>query len=154
VTEGTLRRVLVAEDEFLIALEIGDALERAGYEVIGPVATASEAERLAREELLDVAVLDIDLQGETVFAAADLLVRQGVPFVILSGYGVEKLPERFRGRPAISKPCPAELLPSMLEAAAREQLVRERAYAIWEREGRPAGEADRHWFMAEAELRS
>ena len=150
---GAACRVLVVEDEFLIALEITEALERAGYEVIGPVATAGEAERLAREEILDAAVLDVELQGETVFAAADLLMRQGVPFVILSGYGAEDLPVRFRGRPGLGKPCPAELLPPMLEMAAYEQLVRERAHALWEREGRPEGAADRHWSLAEAELR-
>ena len=46
---GAGRRVLVAEDEFVIALEVGDVLRGAGYEVVGPAATAGEAERLARE---------------------------------------------------------------------------------------------------------
>lgn len=152
MTKGAARRVLVVEDEFLIALEVEEALTRAGYEVVGPAATAHQAERLAQQEALDAAVLDIDLQGETVFAVADLLVGRGIPFVILSGYGAEDLPERFRGRPSIGKPCPAEVLAPMLEIAAYEQLVRERAHAIWENEGRPAGAAERHWSMAEAEM--
>ena len=54
---GAGRRVLVAEDEFVIALEIEEALRRAGYEVVGPAATADEAERLASKEPLDAAVL-------------------------------------------------------------------------------------------------
>ena len=81
------RRVLVAEDEFVIALEIGDTLRRAGYEVVGPAATAGEAARLAAEGPLDAAVLDLGLRDGTAIAAADALAARGVPFVFLSGYG-------------------------------------------------------------------
>ena len=152
--KGAGRRVLVAEDEFLIALEIGDALQQAGYEVVGPAATAEETLRLAREALLDAAVLDADLRGEPVFPAADALAARGVPFVFLTGYQAEMLPERFRGGVVLGKPYTAEQLPAALAEAARQQRVRERAHAIWEREGRPRGQELRHWAEAEAELRA
>ena len=153
---GGRRRVLVAEDEALIAMEVEAALRRAGWEVVGPVARAEEAARLAAgERPLDAAVLDVGLGDATVFAAADALAARGVPLVFLTGYGPGILPERLRGRPVLRKPFPAERLPEALEAAAREQRVRERAHAVWEREGRPDGEAERHWATAEEEeLRS
>src|SRR6476646_3642380 len=98
------RRVLVVEDEFVIALEIEDVLLRAGYEMVGPAASASEAERLAREEQLDVALLDVGLRGEPAFQAADALADRGVPFVFLTGYSPETLPGRFRDRAVLGKP--------------------------------------------------
>ena len=74
--------------------------------------------------------------------------------MFLSGYPAEVLPDRFRGRPVLDKPFAAERLPAALEAASREQRVRLRAHAIWEREGRPEGEDARHWAEAEAGLRA
>jgi DNA-binding response OmpR family regulator len=115
------RRVLVAEDEFVIALEIEDTLRRAGYEVVGPAATAGEAERLAAEEPLDAAVLDLELRDGTAVAAADALAGRGIPFVFLSGYGAEVLPGHLRGRAVLDKPFAVERLPAAVEAAAREQ---------------------------------
>ena len=147
-------RVLVVEDEFVIALEVEDALRRAGYEVVGPAATPEDALRLATEEALDAAVLDVELRGGRVFPAVDPLVHRSVPFVFLTGYTPVTLPASLRGRPFLAKPFAAARLPAAMAGAAREQRVRERAYAIWEREGRPEGEADRHWFTAEAELRA
>ncbi len=146
--------MLVAEDEFVIALEVGDALRRAGYEVVGPAATAGEAERLAAEEPLDAAVLDLELRDGTAVAAADALAGRDIPFVFLSGYGAEVLPGHLRGRAVLDKPFPVERLPAALEAAVREQGVRERAHAIWEGVGRPEGREKRHWTEAEAELRA
>jgi DNA-binding response OmpR family regulator len=147
------RRALVAEDEALIAMDVEAALRRAGWEVVGPVSRAADAARLAAREPLDAAVLDIGLGGGTAYGAADLLAARGVPFLFLTGYGPGVLPERLRGRPVLGKPFSAGRLPTALEGAVREQRVRERAYAIWEREGRPYGQAERHWFSAEEELR-
>ena len=82
------RRVLVAEDEPLVALEIEEALRDSGCEVVGPAATLDAALRLAgREARLDAAVLDVNLGGQAAFPAADLLVRRGVPVVFATGYG-------------------------------------------------------------------
>jgi PAS domain S-box-containing protein len=87
------RRILLVEDEPLVALEIEAALQALGCVVIGPVASLGEAMQLARAELdlLDAAVLDINLAGQASFPVADLLLGQGVPVVFATGYG-ELLP--------------------------------------------------------------
>src|SRR3954447_773302 len=121
---GAGRRVLVAEDEFVIAREVGEALRRAGFEVVGPAATAGEAERLAAEEPLDAAVLDLELRDGMAVAAADALAGRGIPFVFLSGYGVEALPGHLRGRAVLDKPFAVERLPAALAEATRQQRVR------------------------------
>ncbi|WP_160936867.1 HWE histidine kinase domain-containing protein [Teichococcus coralli] len=82
------RRVLLAEDEPLVAMELETQLHALGFTVVGPAASLSEALRLASEEaLLDAAVLDVNLRGQAVFPVADLLVRRGVPVVFATGYG-------------------------------------------------------------------
>jgi DNA-binding response OmpR family regulator len=118
--------VLVVEDELLIALEIEDALRRAGYEVVGLVSTAREAERLAREEPLDAAVLDVSLHGGRAFPIADALVARNVPFVFVTAHSKEVLPERFRDRPFVAKPhSDATLLEALAEA------LRAEAAGVW-----------------------
>jgi PAS domain S-box-containing protein len=83
------RRVLLVEDEPLVALEAAAALEELGCEVVGPAATLEEALRLAASEAprLDVAVLDVNLGGRASFPVADLLAGHGVPVVHVTGYG-------------------------------------------------------------------
>jgi|tagenome__1003787_1003787.scaffolds.fasta_scaffold20392558_3 CheY-like chemotaxis protein len=115
--EGAWRRVLVVEDELIIALEIEDALRRAGYAVVGLVSTVQEAERLAREEPLDAVVLDVSLHGGRAFPIADALAARVVPFVFVTAYSREALPERFRDRPFVAKPhSDATLLEVLAEA--------------------------------------
>lgn len=81
----TGRRILLVEDEFLIALEIADALAAAGAEVSGPHGTLADAERAASLEAVELAILDIDLRGEEVFPAAHLLRKRGIPFIFYTG---------------------------------------------------------------------
>ena len=140
---GAGRRVLVVEDEFVIALEIEDVLLRAGYEMVGPASSAEEAERLAREEPLDVAVLDVGLHGAPAFRAADALADRGVPFLFLTGYSPETLPGRFRGRAVLGKPYEAARLPAALAAAIRDEGVRRLARDLGARgpARRPGGAA-------------
>jgi len=87
------RRVLIAEDELLVAMEVAQTLRDLGCEVLGPAATVEEALRLAQAEAgtIDAAVLDVNLAGRPSFPAADILAGQGVPVVFATGYG--DLPE-------------------------------------------------------------
>jgi CheY-like chemotaxis protein len=78
--------VLVAEDEFLLALELGLLLEGHGYRVLGPASTVAEALRLLAAETPDVAVLDVNLRGETVTPVAEALRASGVSFLLASAY--------------------------------------------------------------------
>jgi CheY-like chemotaxis protein len=99
------RRILVVEDEYLIAADLSDALADLGATVIGPVATVRDA--LAAVEGADPpdgATLDVTLGQEKSFPVADALVDRGVPVVLLTGYSAEGLPDRFRDVPRCDKP--------------------------------------------------
>jgi len=107
-------RVLVVEDELLIAAMIAELLEEIGCVVLGPVARLKDAIKAASEDAIDGAVLDVNLAGETVYAVADALAGRGVPFLFLSGYGSEALPPQHGGRPTLRKPVrPDELLDAL-----------------------------------------
>lgn len=99
------RRVLVAEDEYLIAFDVRDALVRAGAEVLGPVPTVEDAAAmLDREMQIDAAVLDVNLRGDMIFTVADTLQARGIPVVFATGYDSSSLPERFSGAARLEKP--------------------------------------------------
>ena len=103
-------RVLLAEDETLVALLLEEDLRSAGYTVIGPFMNLTKAILASRREQFDLAVLDVNLNGEMIYPLADELQARGVPFALLSGYGPTSLPERFRTLPRISKPYDPEVL--------------------------------------------
>lgn len=104
-------RILLVEDEFLVALALEEDLRAAGCTVVGPFADLAAATQAARSETFGLALLDVNLGGDRVYALADELAGRGVPFVLLSGYGVMDLPERFRASPRVAKPYdPAALI--------------------------------------------
>jgi DNA-binding response OmpR family regulator len=97
-------RVLVAEDEMLIAMELESMLQRLGCKVVGPANSVRLAFRLARTEALDAAVLDVDLQGEKIFPVAQALQARDIPFVFATGYHTSILPEEWRSEHSLGKP--------------------------------------------------
>jgi DNA-binding response OmpR family regulator len=97
-------RILVVEDEFLIALDIAAALEGGGFAVVGPLGSVDEALGLLEREAIDGALLDANLGGHSVDRLADALATRGVPFAFVSGYGPEQLPTAHRGAPLVRKP--------------------------------------------------
>jgi len=97
-------RVMVVEDEWLIASEIEDVLLSMQCEVVGPVARLAEALKLASDEALDAAILDVTINGGQVFPVAEKLLERGIPFLLSSGYGDWALPENMRDRPRLTKP--------------------------------------------------
>jgi CheY-like chemotaxis protein len=105
------RRILVVEDEALVAMLVEDALIDAGCDVIGPVATVAEAlSLLDAGDVPEAAVLDLNLAGETSAPVADALASRGVPFVVATGYGAAGLPPEHKSAPVLAKPYdPAEL---------------------------------------------
>ena len=99
------QRVLVVEDEMVLALDIEEGLEGAGATVVGPVPSLADAGLLlALARRLDAAVLDVNLGGETVYPLADALVAAGIPIVFASGYSETELPARFVGVSHLEKP--------------------------------------------------
>jgi CheY-like chemotaxis protein len=97
-------RVLIVEDEIVVALFLEDMLAEYGYEVAGVASRLDEA--LARAEAPDFtcAVLDVHLNGRDVFPLADRLAEQGLPFVFATGYGARGIPDRHAARPVLQKP--------------------------------------------------
>lgn len=104
------RRVLVVEDEPLIAMEFAEVLEDAGFEIVGPASSAGEALALLEQSGCDAAVLDVNLGGETSESVARALVETGASFVVVSGYVREQLPPVLRDAPLIGKPLRPEAL--------------------------------------------
>ncbi len=98
------RRILVVEDEFLIALDIAGVLEQAGHHVIGPHGTVADAMQAIKGDQVQGALLDANLAGEPVGPIADALQARGIPFAFVSGYGRDQLPAQHRGAPLIKKP--------------------------------------------------
>jgi DNA-binding response OmpR family regulator len=102
------RRILVVEDEYALADELANGLDQGGAVVIGPVATVAEALVYARTELLDGAILDINLGGEMAYEVAERLEARAVPFVFLTGYDASSIPARYRHVRRVEKPCDLE----------------------------------------------
>jgi DNA-binding response OmpR family regulator len=98
------KRILVVEDEFLIALDIAGTLEQAGLAVIGPVANVGDALSAIAREPIDGALLDAHLVGEPAGRIADALIARRIPFAFVSGYGREHLPDAHRNAPLVKKP--------------------------------------------------
>jgi DNA-binding NtrC family response regulator len=109
-------RILIVEDEYVLAADLAEAMRARGAEVIGPVGTLAEAMKAVETNWIDRAVLDLDLGGEMSFAVADRLEAAAIPYVIASGCSADALPERFRGKPRLEKPYRLEALAELLAA--------------------------------------
>jgi CheY-like chemotaxis protein len=104
-------RVLVVEDEALVAFALEEMLNDFGYEVAGLAPNVRTALKLVGAERIDAAILDVNLGGETVDPVADALAAAGVPFVFTTGYtSASALPRGFEERPALNKPYQPEAL--------------------------------------------
>ncbi len=98
-------RLLLVEDEVLLALELCDQLTALGWRIVGPAATLDEALRLIADGAMpDLAMLDINLRGQSVYPLADLLQRASVPFLFCTGYEQIDEPERYSASPVVRKP--------------------------------------------------
>ncbi len=113
----TGRRVLIVEDESLVAMLLETILEDMGCITVGPAANIDDGLALATDgEHLDAALLDVNVAGRQVFPVAEALKARGVPFCFSTGYGEGGLPDEWRGQPTIQKP--------FTEAAVRDALFR------------------------------
>ena len=100
----TLARVLVVEDEMMVAMYVEDLLTELGYEVVAVATGFDQALTMAREAEVDFAVLDINLNGHLSFPIADALRERGIPFLFASGYGSRGLNDNHRHAVRIQKP--------------------------------------------------
>jgi DNA-binding response OmpR family regulator len=99
------RRILVVEDQSLIAMEVQDCLTRAGAEVVGPVGRLERGIAEAETQSLDAALLDVDLNGLRCWPIAEALAARAIPFALTTGFASGIVtPERFAGAPVLTKP--------------------------------------------------
>jgi CheY-like chemotaxis protein len=115
------RRILVVEDEYLIAMNLQDGLENVGSVVLGPVPSVEKAiKKIESEAHIDAAVLDVNLGGALAYSVADMLVARKIPFVFTSGYEDNVLRNRYAG----VKNCPKPYLFQAIEEALVEAMSR------------------------------
>lgn len=110
------RRILVVEDESLVAMLLETILEDMGCTPVGPASNVDEGLVMATDEALDAALLDVNVAGRQVFPIATALKARGVPFVFSTGYGEGGLPDEWRGHATVQKP--------FTEAAIRQALMK------------------------------
>lgn len=98
------REVLVVEDEMMIAMLIEDMLDELGCKLVGQAASVPRALELIGNESIEVAILDLNLDGKDTYAIADALQRKNVPFIFATGYGSAGLRQEYGNRPVLQKP--------------------------------------------------
>lgn len=116
-SETPAMRILVVEDELMIRMLLEDMLGELGYTVAAEAARIEEALDAAKNADFDIAILDVNLNGQPISPVADALVARGMPFVFATGYGERGLPEPYRDRPTLKKPFQMDGLKQMLQTA-------------------------------------
>lgn len=110
------RRVLIVEDEYLIAIDLALGLSDLGADIVGPAGSVAEALELVDSvgAELDGAVLDVNLRDEKVYPVADALAALGVRFVFASGYDAELMPPAYTDVPRCPKPIDKSMIARFL----------------------------------------
>jgi DNA-binding NtrC family response regulator len=103
-TETSRRRVLIIEDEGMVAMLLEDMLVDLGHEVVAIVGRMDRAKQLISETSADVVLLDVNLNGQQTYALAGELASRGIPFIFSTGYGSAGLKEEWKGMPVLQKP--------------------------------------------------
>ena len=111
-------RVLVVEDEALVGIMIQECMTELGFQIVGPVCTASDALAAAEDGEFDAAILDINLGDGMVYQVAEILARRHVPFVFVTGYDADSVDSRFRDIPVLQKPVEREMLQKLFAQGA------------------------------------
>jgi DNA-binding response OmpR family regulator len=105
-------RIMVVEDEALIAMVLVDHIQELGLMAVGPFTRVADALKVEGE--VDAAILDVNLAGESVYPVADMLKARGVPFLFMTGYGSASIDPRFADVPVLQKPIEAKTLEDIL----------------------------------------
>ena len=111
------KRILVVEDELMIRMLLQDMLADLGHTLAGEAGRIEEALALAKNSEFDVAILDVNLNGQPISPVVEVLVERGLPFVFATGYGQRGVPEPYRNTLTLQKPFQVEALAQALDAA-------------------------------------
>jgi CheY-like chemotaxis protein len=113
-------RILVVEDEMTVAMLIEDMVNELSYELAGVVSRLEDAMRLVDSDSFDVAMLDVHLNGKTVFPFAAELDKRAIPYLFATAYGGRGIPEEFRDHRVLEKPFgPLELGRALMRLTGR-----------------------------------
>jgi PAS domain S-box-containing protein len=115
------KRILLVEDEPLVAMDIESQLTSAGCEVVGPAGTVVSAKRLIAETPFDAALIDVNLAGEAVDELAAALAKKRIPFAFATGYGREGLPRGFREAAVLTKPFNSDQLRRVIQTLVGQE---------------------------------
>ena len=118
----TGHRILIVEDNFVMALDLSLMVEDLGGAVVGPVGRLDEGMSLARSNELDGAILDVNLDGSNTFPLADGLLAANVPVIFATGYDMKMLPDRFAQTPKLGKPFNARSVEKAIREAFLDRL--------------------------------
>ena len=110
-----MARVLVVDDEALIAMMLSDLLTEYGHETIGPAHSEGQALELVTSTPIDAAILDVTLGDHDCFAVATALNERGIPFAFATGHGAHSMPDAFRSRRTLSKPFDFEVVRRLVD---------------------------------------
>jgi chemotaxis family two-component system sensor kinase Cph1 len=124
--------IMLVEDEVIVALAVSDSLADLGFSVIGPFTRVSDACRALTENRVDAAILDVNLDGEMVYALAKMLDDRKIPFVFATGYGSESIEPGFEHIPVLQKPIERDMLSRIfvLSNAAKNSIQKATAIAL------------------------
>ncbi len=118
-------RALVAEDSAVQLCELEMLLEQSNIEIVGAAATTASLRELIKTQYPDIAILDVNLNGELVFPLADVLIEHGVPVIFVTGYPLEEtLPPRLLDLPILQKPCNPDDLIRAIDGAVYDARAR------------------------------
>ncbi len=117
----TGNRVLLVEDEILVAMMMKDIMTELGFSVVGPFSRLAEAMVAAVHDEIDAGIIDINLGGEFVYPVADVLAARKIPFVFVTGYGVESIDGRFGYVPIVKKPVQRQVLQKVFAPPEAEE---------------------------------
>ena len=113
------KRIMIVEDEALVAMILEDQLEDLGFSIAAICANVAEAMKAVDESAPDAAILDVNLGGQLVYPVADRLIDRGIPFVFVTGYGRESVDQRYSSIRVLEKPVERQTLEAVFAEVPR-----------------------------------
>jgi CheY-like chemotaxis protein len=115
--------VFLVEDEVMIRMMLAGMLDELGHTIAAEAGHVDHAVRLAQSTQFDLAILDVNLNGQLITPVAEVIKAKNRPFIFATGYGKAALPEEYRDRPALQKPFQLEALKETLDRLMHEQRI-------------------------------